>query len=307
MNRLKPWILPIAMVCGVLLHNEIDSVQFLAPYLIFTMLFITFCRIRPSEFKISRLTWQVVLVQVIGALAGYIVLAPVSRDLAQGCLICILCPTATAAPVITAMLGGSITTLVSISILSNIAMALLGPIILAAVAEPGVHLTFTAAFSAIITKVAPMIIGPMAAAFALLYISPRAHKAIAGHQGLSFYIWAVSLILVVGRAVSFAMAEPPSMIPEMIALAIVAGVACALQFYIGRRLGHRNADPVAGAQGLGQKNTVLAVWLATSYLNPVSSIAPAAYIAWQNTVNSLQLYYKGRRDRKSNIITKDNV
>lgn len=137
----------------------------------------------------------------------------------------------------------------------------------------------------------------MLGAFALLFISPKLHTALASHQGLSFYIWAFSLILVVGRAISFAMAEPAAMIPEMIALALIAGVACGLQFYIGRRLGHLSADPVAGAQGLGQKNTVLAVWMATTYLHPISSIAPAAYIAWQNTVNSVQLYLKGRNKK----------
>lgn len=35
-------MLPIAMVCGMLFHSIIGAVQFLAPYLIFTMLLITF-------------------------------------------------------------------------------------------------------------------------------------------------------------------------------------------------------------------------------------------------------------------------
>ncbi|MDE7236460.1 MAG: hypothetical protein K2N66_01395, partial [Paramuribaculum sp.] len=81
------------------------------------------------------------------------------------------------------------------------------------------------------------------------------------------------------------------------ALAVGAGVACVLQFVIGRRIGCRCGDRIAGAQGLGQKNTVLAVWMALTYLNPVASIAPAAYIAWQNTINSIQLYHHARRLR----------
>lgn len=294
--RLKPWMLPIAMVCGLLFHNYIDSVQFLAPYLIFAMLFITFCRIEPSEFRITSLAWAVVAVQILGGIAAYFALAPLSDDIASGTMICILCPTATAAPVITAMLGGSIATLVAISILSNIALALIGPAFLALIGEGSGHALSTVdAFLAILSKVGPMIVGPMVLAFALMWIAPKAHSAIARRQSVSFYLWAVSLILVVGRAVTFAMAEPPERVPEMIALAVMAGVACCAQFWIGRRLGHRLADPIAGAQGLGQKNTVLAVWLATTYLNPICSIAPAAYIAWQNTINSLQLYKKQKQ------------
>lgn len=289
--RLKPWMLPIAMVCGILFHNAIDSVQFLAPYLIFAMLLITFCRIRPSEFRITVLTWSVVAVQILGGIAVYFAVKPFGTDLAQGTMICVLCPTATAAPVITAMLGGSIATLVAISILSNAALAVIGPAFLAYVTEgTAAEMSFIDAFLAILSKVGPMIIGPMALAFLMQWLTPKAHKALADHQSVSFYIWAVSLILVVGRAVTFAMAEPSDRIPEMIALAILAGAVCVAQFWIGRRLGNRFGDRIAGAQGLGQKNTVLAVWMATAYLNPISSVAPAAYIAWQNTINSLQIY-----------------
>ena len=73
-------------------------------------------------------------------------------------------------------------------------------------------------------------------------------------------------------------------------LAIVSMIACGLQFYIGRKIGARFGDRISAAQSLGQKNTVLAIWLALTYLNPIVSIAPAAYVAWHNTVNSLQLY-----------------
>ena len=77
-------------------------------------------------------------------------------------------------------------------------------------------------------------------------------------------------------------------------LALGALAVCLLQFKIGRAVGRRFGDPVAGGQGLAQKNTVLAVWLALAYMNPVASIGPAAYIAWQNIVNSWQLI-KARR------------
>jgi hypothetical protein len=44
---------------------------------------------------------------------------------------------------------------------------------------------------------------------------------------------------------------------------------------------------------------VLAVWMAQSFLNPISSIAPTAYIVWQNLVNSYQIYKKDREMVKS--------
>ena len=46
---------------------------------------------------------------------------------------------------------------------------------------------------------------------------------------------------------------------------------------------------------MGQKNTILAIWMAQTYLNPLSSIVPAAYVLWQNLINSYQLWRKQRR------------
>jgi len=297
LQRLKPWMLPIAMVCGALFHGVIGAVQFLAPWLIFTMLLITFCKIKPSEFRISGLTWSVAGIQLLCSTVVFFGLKPVNIDFAEGTMICFLCPTATAAPVITSMLGGSIATVVAISLLSNLMLAIVGPLFLAYIGS-GAGLSFGHAFLLILSKVGPMILGPLAAALLLRVVWPGFHRTLATHQTLSFYIWAVSLILVVGKAVNFAMAEPAERIPEMIALALLAGAACVAQFVIGRRLGHRFGDKIAGAQGLGQKNTVLAVWLATTYLNPITSIAPAAYIAWQNTINSMQIYLKSKHELK---------
>ena len=78
----------------------------------------------------------------------------------------------------------------------------------------------------------------------------------------------------------------------------MALLICIMQFVLGRRIGRRYGDAVAGGQSLGQKNTVLAVWMSQAFLDPLSSIAPTAYIIWQNFVNSFQIYRKDRKNRK---------
>ena len=295
LSRLKPWMLPFAMLCGLLFHNAIEAVAFLTPWMIFAMLFITFCRIEPREFRITGLSVSLIVVQLVGSVATYMALLPLSRDVAQGAFICIFCPTATAAPVITGMLGGSVARLATFSLVSNFAVALLAPAAFTLMGSNDVD--FLGSFQTIAVRVLPLILGPLALALILRGAAPKIHARISSSQSIGFYLWAVSLIIVVGRAVSFVMAEPASKIPELIALALVAAVACVAQFAIGRRFGRRYGDRIAGAQGLGQKNTVLAIWMALTYLNPITSVAPAAYIAWQNTINSIQIYYKQKRER----------
>jgi len=298
-QMIKPWMLPIAMLTGMFFHTLIDKVQFLAPYLIFVMLLITFCKVNPRELKIDGLSARLLGVQMIGGIAVYFLLMPFSADVAQGAFICVFCPTATAAPVITGMLGGSVARVAMYSIVSNVAVALTAPALFEYMRDSAVtgDLSFIEGFYTICVKVGPLIILPMLVAFALQAVAPKVHHAIATRQSLSFYIWAVSLLIVVGRSVSFVMKEPAEAIPEMIVIAAVSLLLCCTMFVVGRKIGGRCGDKIAGAQGLAQKNTVLAIWMTLTFLNPVSSIGPASYILWQNTINSAQIYFKTKRDK----------
>lgn len=153
-QRLKPWMLPIAMAAGILFHDFMGRIEFLAPYLIFIMLFITFCRVKPREFRITGLSWGLLTVQILGAVAVYFCLLPLGDDLAQGTFICVFCPTATAAPVITGMLGGSVPRLATFSIISNLTVAILAPVFFTLMGSGG-DVPFMATLSTISLKVMP--------------------------------------------------------------------------------------------------------------------------------------------------------
>ncbi len=296
-RRAKPLVLPLAMLCGLLFHPWLEAVAWVVPYLIFTMLTITFCRVRPRQFELSPMLWIMLAIQLAGSAVVFLVLRPFSLDVAQAVFICVVCPTATAAPVVTGMLGGSVPRVAAYSVLCNLAVALLAPLLFVWVGEGAAAMSFADEFKSVALQVAPLIVLPLALAFGLYFFAPKVHSAIGSVQGVSFYLWAVSLVVVVGRAVAFILAEPAAAIPEMIVIALGAGVVCVLQFAAGRRIGRRYGDAVSGAQGLGQKNTVLAIWMALTYLNPIASIGPAAYIVWQNSINSAQLYFKMKHTR----------
>lgn len=291
--RLKPWMLPIAMTIGAIFHDYMDYLAWSAPWLIFAMLLLTFCKINPRHIRITRMTWMLLPVQVLGGIGVYLALRWVNVPFAEGMFICVYCPTATAAPVIVGMLGGSVPRLATYSVVSNIACAATAPLLYTLMGAEGVE--FWPTFWIIAAKVIPLIIAPLFVALLLQKFTPKVHHQLADHAGLAFYLWAFSLIVCVGQAVSFVMQEPPSMIPLMAALAVGAGVCCLVQFHIGRKVGLQVGDTVAATQALMQKNTVLAIWMAMTFLSPISSVAPAAYIACQNTLNSWQIYRKQRK------------
>ncbi len=300
-SRLKTLMLPIAMVCGALFAPWMGYVTFLSSYLIFTMLFITYCKLKISDFKPNRFEVALLATQMALAAAAYALTFFWNRTLAEGVFICFFIPTATAAPVITAMLGGSISRVATYSLMCNAVVAVAGPVVLAAIGEHS-DMTFLDSFKMILMQVFPLIVAPLVLALILRYSVPRLHSKIVNMQQLSFYLWAVSLFIVVGSCVSFAINNwTPESTVTMVLLALGALVACLVQFKIGRIIGGRFGDRVSGGQGLGQKNTVLAVWLALAYMNPMASIAPAAYVAWQNSINSWQLMRHERNIRSKKV------
>ena len=79
-------------------------------------------------------------------------------------------------------------------------------------------------------------------------------------------------------------------------IAFAGLVACCIQFYLGKRIGGYYGERISGGQALGQKNTVLAIWMAYTYLNPLASVGPGSYVLWQNIINSWQLWKMRKRE-----------
>ena len=168
------------------------------------------------------------------------------------------------------------------------AVALLAPVILTFTG------TGTCTFTQILARIAPLLVMPFAAAQFCRFVFPKAAQWVGDHSQISFYMWLASLLVIIGRTTAFIIDLHDASLSTELWLAFAALVICLVQFKVGRMLGRRYGDPAAGGQSLGQKNTVLAVWMAQSFLNPISSIAPTAYIVWQNFVNSYQIWRKDR-------------
>ena len=55
-------------------------------------------------------------------------------------------------------------------------------------------------------------------------------------------------------------------------------------------MGEREGERISGGQACGQKNTVFAIWLGYTFLDPVTALAGGYYSIWHNVINSYQLY-----------------
>lgn len=305
---LRDWSLPIVMLAGVVMYLLYANIPFfrgtghiasaivsvLQPLLIFSMLFVTFCKVRLKELKPSRwhlwlLAFQLLPFAVISLSITFFPTMPVTvKVLLEAAMMCLVCPTATAAAVITAKLGGNSASLISYTIQINIAVALVAPLFLA-FSHPVEEMSLGASFLLILAKVFPLLLCPLLCAELLRLLLPRVHGYIVTKgRNWPFYLWLVALSLAIAMTTR-AIAHSSLPFVVMAGIAAVALVCCLLQFYVGRRIGRRYGEVVAGGQALGQKNTVFAIWFAYTFLTPVTAIAGGFYSLWHNLVNTRQL------------------
>lgn len=288
--------MPLAMVVGVTLCRPLAVVEeitehTLTPVLIAAMLFITFCRVDIRQMRLQWAHLWMLLIQFLGAAIVYYAVTPLlGAEVGQGAMICVMAPIAMAAVVIGGMLGGNVTMMVTYSLICNLVTALIAPYMLHAFGNG------SCTFMEIIARVAPTLIAPFVVAQLCRWLLPKVAAWFAAHSSISFYLWLISLILVMGRTTVFIIEADASILVE-VELAMVALVLCIAQFRAGKLLGKYTGDVVGTTQSVGQKNTIFAIWLSLNFLTPIASIAPTAYIVWQNLINSWQMWKHERVKR----------
>lgn len=313
---IKNWTLPLAMIVGTVAYFFFAKIPFVAPlkpcvngivavltpFLIFAQLLLTFCKVEVRDLKPKTWHGWLLLFQTCAclALAALLVYCPMNevyREVFEGAMVCLICPTATAAAVITGKLGGSASSLTTYTLLSNLLAAVVVPLVFPWV-EPHANISFFAAFLKILSKVFPLLLCPFFLAWFLRVFVPKVHGWLLGFRDGAFYLWAVALAIVSGQTVrSLVNSEAPGYVELLIAFAGL--LTCCVQFYLGKRIGGHYQERISGGQALGQKNTVLAIWMAYTYLNPLASVGPGSYVLWQNTINSWQLWKKRKTEAQT--------
>lgn len=309
---IKDWMLVIAIVSGVVIYLIYHSIPVLAPLgsvllpvcktlqplLLFAMLFLSFSSVKPSDLRFYR--WQVYALafQALSfvAVASLLYFFPHMQFKTglEAFALCVICPTATACAVVTAKLGGDKAAVLTYTILINILAAVLIPLFLPLL-YPAAGMGFWTAFLMILVKIFPLLIAPCLLAWIVRSLLPQLHSKILKIKDLPFYMWAVSLMLAILMATRSIVRSGGGI---LLMLQILSGslAACVLQFYTGRKIGSREGVAATCGQVMGQKNTVFAMWVGYTFMDPVTSLAGGFYSIWHNCYNTWQLRHRQKTD-----------
>ena len=305
----RKFALPCSLVLGALGYLIFANVPFLQPLgdsvgprlvelmpvVLFALLYVTFCKIEIKEMKPKA--WHFVLQLIRTSLALLMVISIClfgknyeAKVILEGAFICFICPTAAAVAVVTEKLGGSIGSLTTYTVIANIFTMIIIPSLFPMV-EKGADVSFLYLGMMVFRNVTTVLVVPLLLALLSRKFLPRFVDKVKSVKDLGFYMWCFNLTILMGETLrNFLHATVSGWILAL--LLIVPLVVCLVQFAIGKAVGRHWDASISAGQALGQKNTIVGIWLTLTFLNPLAAVAPGAYVVWQNLVNGWQLWYK---------------
>ena len=305
----REFALPCSLVLGAVVYLIFANVPFLEPFgeavgphlislmpvVLFCLLYVTFCKIEIKEMKPK--TWHFVLQLIRTSLAALMVLAIYlfgsnydTKLVLEGAFICFICPTAAAVAVVTEKLGGSIGSLTTYTVIANIFTMIIIPTLFPIV-DKGAAVRFLYMSMMVVRNVTTVLVVPLILALLSRRFLPKFVAQVKSVKDLGFYMWCFNLTILMGETLrNILHATVSGWILAL--LLIVPLLVCLIQFCIGKAVGRHYGDSISAGQALGQKNTIVGIWLTLTFLNPLAAVAPGAYVVWQNLVNGWQLWYK---------------
>ena len=259
--------------------------------------------------------------QIFLSLASYAGILYLTGDalLAQGLLMCFIMPTATAAPIIAGKLGGSIQNLTAFTLLSNFATAIIVPALFplinyqspitdyqlpiinyqSPITNYQFFQTFWPAFLLILSRIAPLLLGPFFSAW-LLRLGVNAYykrkEKISNHQSsisnaktfelpkslavIPFYLWVASIVVLSATVTETVITNYQLQITNMLILLASSFIACLLQFGLGKLIGYKLP---AASKGKDYQDVLINPAAAPTTMAGVSSITAGQAFGQKNT------------------------
>ena len=296
-QHLRSVSMMLAFLIGGIFHRQFAPFEWWLPIGICVMLSITFIGLDVHQLRPVRMHFRLLLsIQILGVgswgavrLAGY-------PALAESLYYCAAAPIASASPIIVGLLRGNVEFSTTAMVLSQIVFAVVTPFILPLMVHDSSMDYLT--FAGVVAYQIFIVVGlPALIATTLRVVYPPCKAWAPRLRDVSLGIWSLNLVVLTAGGVQRIILRGYSL-HDMWPMMLGAVVVCFIGFTAGYRLGRPNLRREC-SQGLGQKNTVLTLYLASqSYATPLAYIGPVFYVFCHNTANAIQLWLAAREQKR---------
>ena len=283
-HSMRTTLILLAITCGILLPYGHDY-TFLIHYLLILMLFFSFLDITIDKKIVTHQHFIILPLIIVIATILFFIIRVFNFDAAAAVFIAAIGPTAIAAPVIISIKKGNVGFVLFALVLNNLTIALLIPFLLPFLMGSDLNISV----SQILLPVLLTFLIPFAAANGIKYLSDKTWNYLVKIKGINFYLLILNIYLATSKASYYIMNESPDHYNLILLIGILIAVTCTILFSTGRLIGGKK-HPEEASFSLGQKNNGFTIWLALTYMNPVSVIGPIFYVLFQNIYISYKLY-----------------
>ncbi|THH40336.1 hypothetical protein [Neolewinella litorea] len=290
---LKSVLILVALAIGLLLPS-LDAYTFtLRPFLM-ALLFFSFLNVRIDRSIFSR--QQVVAALLLPAigLGCYYAGRWYDEDLGLTLLLMGLAPTAVITPVLAQLMQRRAAYMVGAIIITHLSFALVMPVLLPRLL--GVDLSLES-LGVLVYTIGSTVAGPLVLGQFMRRYGGRVTNVLRRIGPYAFVLFLSNIAVASGSLSYYLRYESHTPLTFIWAAAAGIGLLLLANFTLGSRLApidHR----VEGSLALGRKNTMLSIWVALEYINPLTVLGPMLYILFQNVFVAGQIVYVDRKDRR---------
>ena len=268
----------------------LSALKPLMPWCLVYMLTVVFLRMEDARHALSPRHGAVVAANLLlpFALWGGLRLCGVPERFAQAAFFTAITPTATAAPVIVNLLGGSITFATAGFLLGTLCVSAALPLAVPVVLhQPVWNIVPPILFRVVVVTLLPL----LAARLLRRRFGQRAKNWGKRLTASTLYAW-ILLVAIIAASASQTFRDQTAGASRADALWVALGdlFLCVLFFGLGALIGGRGHRREC-AQLLGQKNTSYTTYLAFACDAPFAALGPAFYVFFHNAWNGLQLIF----------------
>lgn len=280
----KVLALIVTMILGVLLP-QLHTLSFIVRYLLMIMLFLSFLDLQIQFSTFRQGVWRILAANLAVAFLAYALLSLFDPNLALTAFLTGIAPTATASPVLVSFVGGQVPFVVASVLLTNIAVALVVPLVLPGLVGDNLQIsTWQVLQPVLLVMFIPLILARL-----VDQLPAPAQAIFRRAKRYNFLVWLFNLLIISANASNFVRSQNAGSLLPLFQIALVSLLLCILNFGLGALIA-KTGFRQESSQALGQKNITFVIWIALTFISPMAAMGPTFYIIYHNLYNSWQIY-----------------
>jgi len=285
----KSYAFLLAILVGVFIPSA-QVLTFLIQYSLFIMLFYAFLNMEVNREMMSLGHLKIAAANLLFPLLIFLAFRQINLTLALAGFMIAIAPTAAAAPVITNFLKGRVAYVTTSVLLNSIVVALLIPFLLPRLVEVNQPISVLN----VLVPVAILVFVPLILGQLIQHRVKRLHQFLNKGKDIPFYLFVMNVFIASAKSSYFIQNDASTELNLILQIAGLTLFICIINFGMGHLFG-KPKFPLEGSMSLGRKNTMFSLWLALTFVNPLTALAPIFYILFQNLYNSFQLIQMERK------------